>query len=593
MAGIDRQTSTDNGLPCPFGKYLLLRKIGAGGMAEVFKAKMSGECGFEKLVAIKRILPHLSDNPDFLSMFMEEARLAALLSHPNIVQVFDFGNVEGTYFLCMEYLLGNNLKTILNKAGSGRPLPVQFALHIASRICAGLEYAHNLKDMSGAPLRIIHCDINPQNILITQLGETKILDFGIARITAGNASGKNGILQGKIRYMSPEQACCEAVDRRSDIFSIGVLLYEMVTGKQAFAGEIKEAFKRVRRGEFLPSERLAPGLPGEIHNILHIAMAQDPDGRFQTCAEMYAQLDRCMTAHFGKQSAEDLARHIRKLSSRDAVAESKPPKRHETLMSFLNRVRAGREDSASTRKIAADEREPGASAPSGPKRRTGRAWPLAAAALFSAALFALVLFYPAQKAQGPQRDKVQEALDAVEAGAFGRALLLFEKLFTHDPTLIGEVAAPYAKALFQEGMRLARSDPGLGSRLIGKSIELDPSNAQAHFEMGKLLTKRHDYPAAIQSYRKAIELDARSPKTFFNLGFVYAKTADYARAEDMYRRTVDLSPPYLDEAYFNLAMVQRSQGKTRESIRSLRQAVAANPRNKLAAEYLERFTKGS
>ncbi len=583
----------DNALPCPFGKYLLLRKIGAGGMAEVFKAKMSGECGFEKLVAIKRILPHLSDNPDFLSMFMEEARLAALLSHPNIVQVFDFGNVEGTYFLCMEYLLGSNLKTILHKTGGGRPLPLQFALHIASRICSGLEYAHNLKDISGAPLRIIHCDINPQNILITQLGETKILDFGIARITAGGASGKNTILQGKIRYMSPEQACCEVVDRRSDIFSIGVLLYEMVTGKQAFPGEIKEAFKRVRRGEFLPPERLAPDLPEEFCKILHVAMAKDPDGRFQTCAEMYAELDRCMTAHFGKQSAEDLARHIRKLSRRDAVAEPKPQKRHETLMSFLNRVRAGREDSASTRKIDADELEPGATALSGEKSRTRRAWPFAAAALFSAALFALVLFYPVHTVRDPQRGKVQEALDAVEAGAFGRALLLFEKLFTDDPALMGEVAAPYARALLQEGTRLARSDPKLGSRLIGKSIDVNPSNAQAHFEMGKLQTRLHDYPAAIQSYRKAIELDASSPKVFFNLGFVYAKTADYARAEDMYRRTVDLSPPYIDEAYFNLAMVQRSQGKTRESIRSLKQALAANPRNKLAADYLERFAKGS
>ncbi len=593
MAGIDRQTSTDNGLPCPFGKYELLRKIGAGGMAEVFKARMSGECGFEKLVAIKRILPHLSHDPDFLSMFMEEARLAALLSHQNIVQIYDFGNVDGTYFISMEYLRGNNLRTILQSAGAGRPLPLPCALTIASRICAGLEYAHNLKDMAGTPLGIIHCDINPQNILITQLGETKILDFGIARITSRDAAERNGTLQGKVRYMSPEQACCHVVDRRSDIYSIGVLLYEMVTGEQAFQGEIQEAFKRVRRGEFLPPEQLAPGLPDDLYDVLHTAMAKNPDERFQSCAAMYARLDRCLLSHFGRQSAEDLAQHIRRHLHRDAPQEPKPQKRHETLMSFLNRVRGGRAESTPTRKMAAADLKQAGGISSGAKGRTLRGWPFAAAALLSMALFALVLFYPGRSIQRPQDDRVEEALSAVEAGAYGRAMLLFERLLTQDPELLGEVAAPYARALLQEGMRLAKSQPRLGSRLIGQCIELDPANAQAHFELGKLQTKLHEYPAAIESYRRAVELDPSSPKTFFNLGFLYAKTADYERAEEMYRRAVDLSPPYVDEAYFNLAMVQRSQGKTRESIQSLKQAIEANPQNKLAAEYLERFTKGS
>jgi serine/threonine protein kinase/Flp pilus assembly protein TadD len=593
MAGSDRQTSTDNGLPCRFGKYELLRKIGAGGMAEVFKAKLTGEHGFEKLVAIKRILPHLSHDPDFLSMFMEEARLAALLSHQNIVQIYDFGNVDGTYFICMEYLRGNNLRTLLQKAGAGRPLPLPCSLTIASRICAGIEYAHNLKDMSGTPLGIIHCDINPQNILITHLGETKILDFGIARIAAGETAGQNGILQGKVRYMSPEQACCRAVDRRSDIYSIGVLLYEMVTGEQAFRGEIREAFKRVRRGEFPPPEQLAPGLPDDICDILHTAMAKEPDERFQSCAAMYARLDRCLMSRFGRQSAEDVARHLRRHLRRDAAQEPRPQKRHETLMSFLNRVRTGRAESTPTRKIEEADPQPRRGVSRGEKGRARGGWAFAAVALLSLALFALVLLSPGRSIQQPQDDRVEEALSAVEAGAYGRALLLFERLLTQDPELLGELAAPYARALLQEGMRLARSDQRLGSRLIWRSIELDPANAQAHFELGKLQTKLHEVPAAIESYRKALELDSSSPKTFFNLGFLYAKTADYERAEEMYRRAVDLAPPYLDEAYFNLAMVQRSQGKTQESIRSLKQAVAANPANRLAAEYLERFTRGS
>jgi serine/threonine-protein kinase len=260
MAGLHRQTSADHdALPCRFGKYELLRRIGAGGMAEVFKAKLTGEHGFEKLVAIKRILPHLSRNPDFLSMFMEEARLAALLSHPNIVQIFDFGNVDGNYFICMEYLQGSNLRTILRQAAaeSGRRLPLECSLAIASRICAALEYAHNLRDISGAPLGIIHCDINPRNILVTTLGEVKVLDFGIARISARENAEGSETLQGKIRYMSPEQARCHALDRRSDIFSIGVLLYEMVTGEQAFKGDVRNT--RHRSSCFRSCPKRSPG----------------------------------------------------------------------------------------------------------------------------------------------------------------------------------------------------------------------------------------------------------------------------------------------------------------------------------------------
>lgn len=585
-----------DGLPCRFGKYELLQKIGAGGMAEVFKAKLTGEHGFEKLVAIKRILPHLSRNPEFLTLFMEEARLAALLNHPNIVQIFDFGNVGGTYFISMEYLQGSDLKTILRKVGtsSGRRLPLECSLTIASRICAALEYAHNLRGISGEPLGIVHCDINPQNILVTTLGEVKVLDFGIARVsTRGSAEGSER-LEGKIRYMSPEQARCHALDRRSDIFSLGVLLYEMVTGEQAFKGAAREAFQRVRRAEYTPAEQRVPGLPETVAAVLRKAMAREPEARFQTCAEMHAALENCRASGFEMLSAEKLARHIRRLVRLDAAPADPPRKRRrETLLGLLNRLEPGPTDWSRTAKAPAVDSRKARALPAEGGNRWRRKLKTAAPLLLASTLAVLVVLHPTATGRRPHGDEIQVALQAVEDRSFGKALMLFEKLLAQDPGIRVEVAVPYAEALLREAERLGRSHPRAAIRLLEKCIEVDPSNARAHFELGKLHTRRHDYPSAVAHYRKALALDPKSAKAFFNLGYVYARTADFARAEEMYRRTVELSPPFMDEAWFNLAMVQKRLGKTRESIRSLEKAVAANPLNKLATEYLERFAKGS
>ncbi len=560
-------------------------------MAEVFKAKLTGECGFQKLVAIKRVQPHLSRNPDFLAMFMEEARLAALLSHPNIVQVFDFGSVDGTYFISMEYLRGDNLKAILNRAGSHQPLPLECSLTVASRICAALEYAHNLKDMSGAPLGIIHCDINPQNVLITRLGEVKVLDFGIARMTARSRTERMGTLQGKVRYMSPEQACCLPVDRRSDIFSIGALLHEMVTGQQAFHGDVRDAYQRVRRCEYTPPRCLAPELPEDVIAILRTAMARQPEERFASCAEMHARLEHCLTSRFERLSSESLARRIRLLPGSEDSGGLRGKPRAETLLGLLNRWEPRLGITLHSRKARARPRKPPGSG------ALGKAWTIKApkpllAALACCVWLTVFLVFPSP-VQNPHGDQVQEALQAVEDRSFGKALLLFEKLLTQNPGLLGEVAAPYADALLQEGIRLSRSHPRMGMQLIGRCIELDSSNARAHFEMGKLHTRRKQYPTAVEHYEKAIRADASYPEAHFNLGFLYARMEDFARAEEMYRRTVELAPPFVDEAYFNLAMVQRIQGKTRECIRSLERAFAANPHNRQAAEYLERLKRGA
>ena len=212
--------------PVKFGKYLLLEKLATGGMAQLYKGKMIGVEGFEKLVAIKQILPHLVEEKEFISSFIDEAKLAAMLHHQNIVQIYDFGNMEGTYYIAMEYLQGRDLRIIINRAKEiHKPLHLEQILFIMSNICSGLDYAHKMKDFEGKPLNIIHRDISPQNIMITYEGEVKILDFGIAKAATQRTLTHMWMIKGKVAYMSPEQAAGKIIDYRSYIFSAGILFY--------------------------------------------------------------------------------------------------------------------------------------------------------------------------------------------------------------------------------------------------------------------------------------------------------------------------------------------------------------------------------
>ena len=241
--------------PVRFGKYLLLEMIATGGVAQLFLAKITGVEGFEKLVAIKMILPHLSGEKELVTAFIDEAKLAALLSHQNIAQIYDFGLMENSYFIAMEYLFGKDLRHILQKAKEKEmPLGLEQALYITSRICSGLDYAHKMADFQGKPLHIIHRDISPQNILITYQGEVKIVDFGIAKAASQSTVTSDGAIKGKVAYMSPEQASGEKIDHRSDIFSTGILLYEMLTQKRMFTGDTLEILDKARKGAFEQAE---------------------------------------------------------------------------------------------------------------------------------------------------------------------------------------------------------------------------------------------------------------------------------------------------------------------------------------------------
>ena len=221
-----------------FGKYFLIDRVATGGMAEIFKAKTYSTAGFEKLQVIKRILAHLSDNEDFVSMFIDEAKISVSLQHANLVQIYDFGKIRDNYYIAMELVEGKDVKQILRKLAQKRKLlPEEFAIFIAHEVCKGLDYAHKKTNLQGEPLGIIHRDMSPSNVLVSYSGEVKIADFGIAKAEMSTYNTKDGVLKGKFEYMSPEQARGEDVTQQSDIFSVGIILYEMLTGRRLFKTE--------------------------------------------------------------------------------------------------------------------------------------------------------------------------------------------------------------------------------------------------------------------------------------------------------------------------------------------------------------------
>lgn len=271
--------------PQPFGKYTLVSHLATGGMAYVFLARQQGPAGFEKTCVIKRILPHLGENQEFVRMFLDEARIAAKLTHSHIVQIFDLGEIEGSYFLAMEYVAGKTLAQILRHAqdlgASG--LPWNVATRMMADVAGGLDYAHHAVDEAGRPLHIVHRDVCPANIMVTWTGSAKILDFGIASATVKDAHTMVGTTKGRIHYMSPEQLQGHVLDGRSDLFSLGVVFYEMLYGVRPFPAEsVGTATIQILQQTPTPPPDLAKQIPARLRLILGRALAKDPTERWQS-----------------------------------------------------------------------------------------------------------------------------------------------------------------------------------------------------------------------------------------------------------------------------------------------------------------------
>ncbi|MCA9520290.1 MAG: serine/threonine protein kinase [Myxococcales bacterium] len=278
--------------PVPFGKYYLLDRINIGGMAEVFKAKAFGVEGFERLVAVKKILPSIAEDEEFINMFIDEAKICVQLNHANIAQIFDLGKVGDSYFIAMEYVSGRDCRAIYNRARKiGRNIPVEIACYMILRICEGLDYAHNKKDSFGRELNIVHRDISPQNVLVSYEGEVKIIDFGIAKAANKASRTQAGILKGKFGYMSPEQVRGLPFDKRSDIFSVGIVLYELLTSERLFLGETDfSTLEKVRNVDIIPPRHHNPLISPELERIVLKSLARNPDDRYQTAMELHSEL---------------------------------------------------------------------------------------------------------------------------------------------------------------------------------------------------------------------------------------------------------------------------------------------------------------
>lgn len=287
--------STGDGLPQRFGKYTLLRKIATGGMAEIFLALQRSVAGFEKLVVIKRILPLMNSDKAFIDMLLHEARIAATLSHPNIVQTFDVGMIDGLYYIAMEHIHGEDIRTIVRqmKAKGVPGLPLEHSLAIIIGQCSGLAYAHEKRDLNGQPLNIVHRDISPQNVVVTFSGDVKIVDFGIAKSGVQLfEETKSGQIKGKIPYMAPEQAAGEEIDWRSDIFATGVMLFELTTGRRLFKSSTEfETLKLICEKEYPRPSQIRAGYPARLERIVMKALAKKREDRYQSAREMQADLE--------------------------------------------------------------------------------------------------------------------------------------------------------------------------------------------------------------------------------------------------------------------------------------------------------------
>jgi eukaryotic-like serine/threonine-protein kinase len=295
--------------PTTFGRYRLLGRIGEGGMAEVYRALMTGPEGFERELVLKRILPRLSGTGDFKTMFIREAKISALLLHPNIVQIYEFGEADGAYFIAMESVQGVTLREALTTLRrEQRAMPYLVAADIARQICIGLDYAHTLHGPDGAPLEIVHQDISPTNIMLAYNGTVKILDFGIARAASfAEEEAKKGLIKGKVSYLSPEQIHVRPFDSRADVFALGVVFHEMLTGRRLF--QAKNDITRMRQ---LLSQTVAPpsaqnaAIPRELDRIVMHALAMDPEARYQGTAEMASDLERTLIA--ARYSSRELSK---------------------------------------------------------------------------------------------------------------------------------------------------------------------------------------------------------------------------------------------------------------------------------------------
>jgi serine/threonine-protein kinase len=316
-------------VPSAFGRYQLLERLAVGGMAEIFRARQSGAHGFEKILVIKRILPHLAADPEFLAMFIDEAKLQCALQHPKIVQVFEFGEVEGQYYIAHEDVDGMDaLGQVRACAHRRQRVPLRLAVHIACEVLDALDYAHSQRGADGQPLGIVHRDVSPSNVFISRRGDVKLGDFGIARATEKQRQSKTqaGTLKGKYGYMAPEQVVGGEIDGRADLFAVGIVLSEMLMGRRLFtAPNDLDVLLMVRDARLDRLNRYGGDIPPGLRKILDRILARDPDTRYPTAGALRDTLHEFLFESRQRVTAGDLGLFLESLRDRAAVSALSTP----------------------------------------------------------------------------------------------------------------------------------------------------------------------------------------------------------------------------------------------------------------------------
>jgi len=307
--------------PLPFGRYQLLRKLATGGMGEIFLARRAGTGGFEKLLVVKRILPHLSEEEEFIQMFFDEARIAAALNHPNVAQLFDLGEVDGAHYIAMEYVAGESVRAVTARCnGRGEPLPMGLACRIFADAACGLDFAHSARSASGAPLQLIHRDVSSQNILVAFNGAVKLIDFGVAKAAGKLTHTATGAVKGKYAYMSPEQAKGDPLDGRSDLFGLATVFWEALTGERLWKRDTEmNTMKAVVKEPAPAPSSVNPDVPPGLDAVVLKGLEKRRSDRFASCGDFQAALEdfviserlpattRHLSLWMGRTFAEELA----------------------------------------------------------------------------------------------------------------------------------------------------------------------------------------------------------------------------------------------------------------------------------------------
>ena len=509
--------------PGQFGRYQLLEKIGSGGMAEVFKARMRGEEGFEKIVAIKRIVPHMAANDAFITMFIDEAKLAAQLNHNNITHIFDLGKVDAWHYIAMEFVEGKDLRTLL-KLGKERayPLPPELALFVAAKIANALDYAHRRPAADGTELNLVHRDVSPQNILISYEGDIKLCDFGIAKAASKVSTTISGALKGKLQYMSPEQAWGKRVDRRSDVFSLGAVLHEMLTGAPLFEGDTDMSIlERVREGEVEAPSARGVEVSKRVDQIVLKALAKNPQDRYQNASEMEKDLHAVLYAFQPSPGPADVAIYLHRLleapessptgdeidAAFDAARDSVPAPAaapvlqkkgkglliHQTgemQIPYTPPAPAPRESAAVPRREAPRAAaEAAASIPAAGESKGSRTGLVAGIGLAAAALVGVALFMTKDKWSGPKAvppapaPKTEVAAPAPETASAAAPASAAEGPRVVDPKAVEaearRLAAEREKAAKEAAAKAAAAKPGAAPAPAVLTLQPAKTSAEA------------------------------------------------------------------------------------------------------------------